>query len=556
MIYWVTINLFILLSIRVFTTPGNSRSKHVYPYVCGLFFLTFANPVSNGGSNGTVVDPIDELLQLDDDQLLEEIQRATFKYFWDFAHPASGMARERNTSGDLVTSGGSGFGVMAILVGIHRSFITREEGLERLQKIVGFLASADRFHGAWSHWINGNSGKVIPFSAKDDGGDLVETAFMLQGLLTARAFFDGDNTEETQLREDITALWEEVDWNWYRKQVNQVLTWHWSPNYGFDINLPIRGWNETMITYVLGSASPTHTLPSSMYDKGWASNNYENNRTFYGYKLEVGNDTGGPLFFTHYSFLGFDPRNKRDDFANYFFQGRNQTLVNRAWCIDNPKGFTGYGPNCWGLTASDDPQGYKAHAPNSGADNGTITPSAALGSTPYTPEESIAAARHFLETYREKVWGPMGFYDAFNPSQNWYADSYLAIDQGPIICMIENHRSGLLWDYFMRNPEITNAMDKIGFRTDSSLTAVHDRVEDQLKVYPNPTSGDFTIDYSNQAPEHLKVFDRSGKEVMMQAFNGPSHINVSLNRELSEGIYYLVIKNSGYFITKKLILSP
>lgn len=555
MIYWVTINLFILLSLRTFSSSRRGYLKAWYPYLCGLFFLTFTNSVSNGVVAGGHLDPIDELLMLEDEQLLDEIQKATFKYFWDFAHPGSGMARERNTSGDLVTTGGSGFGVMAIIVGIHRHYITREEGLDRVEKMVGFLSSADRFHGAWPHWINGNTGKVIPFSARDDGGDLVETAFMIQGLLTARSYFNQDTPEEAKLRLDITELWETVDWNWYRKQVNQVLTWHWSPNYGFEINLPLRGWNETMIAYILGIASPSHPLPSNMYEKGWASNQYENGRTYYGYKLEVGNGTGGPLFFTHYSFLGFDPRNKRDAYANYFFQGRNQTLINRAWCMDNPKGFAGYGPNSWGLTASDDPQGYKAHAPNSSDDNGTITPSAALSSTPYTPAESIAAARHFLDTHREKIWGPMGFYDAFNPSQGWYANSYLAIDQGPIICMIENYRSGLLWDYFMRINEIIQAIDKIGFETDSSLTAT-DEVEDQIIIYPNPSDGEFIIQYTDRPPEHIQVFDPSGSKVLTSVTTGAGQLTIHLSDKLNEGIYYLVMKNAKSYITTKLLISP
>ncbi|MCB0689045.1 MAG: T9SS type A sorting domain-containing protein [Saprospiraceae bacterium] len=555
MIYWVTINLFVLLSIRVFSSRKQVRSKWLYPYGCALFFLTFSNPVSNGGSVNQQTDTIDRLLQLDDNQFLEEIQKATFKYFWDFGHPQSGLARERNTSGDLVTSGGSGFGIMAIIVGIHRNFITRQEGQARLQKIVAFLSAADRFHGAWSHWINGNSGKVIPFSLKDNGGDLVETAFLIQGLLTARAYFDLDTPEEIQLRSDITALWEGVDWNWYRKQVNQVLNWHWSPNYGFEINLTIRGWNETMITYILGIASPTHTLPTSMYAKGWASNNYLNGRTFYGYKLEVGNGTGGPLFFTHYSFLGLDPRNKRDAYANYFFQAQNQTLINRAWCIDNPNQYLGYGPDCWGLTASDDPNGYKAHAPNENADNGTITPSASISSIAYTPAESIAAARSFLETYREKVWGPMGFYDAFNPTLNWYADSYLAIDQGPIICMIENYRSGLLWDYFMRNQEINDALSRIGFIEDNSTTAV-EQFESDIIIFPNPAKQGFYIQNKNHDLNELKLFDQSGKEVLFKAVPDSEVIHVELADRLGVGMYYLFFKADHHNYVKKIILNP
>ncbi|MBK8504837.1 MAG: beta-glucosidase [Saprospiraceae bacterium] len=555
MIYWVTINLFVFVSVRIFSARNAGWSKAIYPYACGLFFLTSTNSVSNGGSSSINLDPIDELIALDDDAFLEEIQKATFKYFWDHAHPVSGMARERNTSGDLITSGGSGFGIMAILVGIHRDFISREEGLQRIRKIVTFLQSADRFHGVWPHWMNGNTGKVIPFSARDNGGDLVETAFLLQGLLTARQYFDQDSPEEHQIQDAITELWEAVDWNWYRKQVNQVLTWHWSPDFGFEINLPIRGWNETMICYILGVASPSHPLPPTLYDKGWASNNYTNGNTYYGYKLEVGNQTGGPLFFTHYSFLGLDPRNKRDAYANYFFQGQNQTLINRAWCIENPKDYEGYGPDCWGLTASDDPQGYKAHAPNQGADNGTITPSAALSSIPYTPIESLDAARHFLMVYGERVWGPMGFYDAFNPSHNWYADSYLAIDQGPIICMLENYRSGLLWNYFMRDQEIITALEKVGFIEDGSLTAVHD-VYKNLHLFPNPTKGIFFIATEGTPIEVINAFDQTGKLVNFYTNSSGNLTEVNLSKDEGSGLIYINCKSGDRFFTKKIFLNP
>ncbi len=552
MIFWVIGNAIVLLTVRTFATFGHRHRKNAYTLLCSIGFIAMSHPMSNGGP-AAYIDEIDNLLALSDDDLLEEVQKATFKYFWDFAHPVSGLIRERNTSGDLVTSGGSGFGIMAIVVGIHRNFITRDEGLERIQKMVTFLAGADRFHGAWSHWLDGSTGKVRPFSARDDGGDLVETAYLIQGLLTARAYFDRDEPAETTLRSEITDLWESVDWNWYRKQVNQVLTWHWSPNHGFDIDLPIRGWNETMITYILGIAAPKHTLPPSTYEKGWASGNYVNGNTYYGYKLEVGRDRGGPLFFTHYSFLGFDPRNKKDAYANYYFQGKNQTLINRAWCIQNPKNFMGYGPDCWGLTASDDPQGYKAHAPSASSDNGTVTPSAAISSIVYTPSESVGAIRHFLDSYREKVWGDMGFYDAFNPSQEWFATSYLAIDQGPIICMIENYRSGLLWDYFMRNEEINIAIDKIGFVADESTTSVA-QWQSPVAIYPNPSAGTIYFDTPNEL-EFVAVMDDRGSAVQYAMENNNlNRYTMRINDRNDSGVYFIMLKTTDQLLSKKVIL--
>jgi hypothetical protein len=393
--------------------------------------------------------------------------------------------------------------------------------------------------------MNGATGKVIPFSPRDDGGDLVETAFMIQGLLTARSFFDSNDDLETNLRSKITELWEDVEWNWYRKQVQPNLFWHWSPNHGFEINLPLRGWNETMIAYILGVGSPTHPLPRNTYHNGWAGQNYENGNSYYGLKLEVGRKTGGPLFFTHYSFLGFDPRGKRDDYANYFFQNQNQTLINRAYCMDNPGNFAGYGPDCWGLTASDDPFGYSAHAPDLSTDNGTITPSAAISSIPYTPVESIRVVRHFLETYGEKIWGEYGFHDAFNPSQGWFATSYLAIDQGPIICMIENHRSQLLWNHFMQNEEVIIALDKIGFTQDDATTSIPAYDDNNtIDIFPNPAHSGLHISFPRLEEKPLRIIlsDCQGKIVMDESYNSTSdQIYLELSSDIAPGLYIVKI---------------
>jgi len=410
----------------------------------------------------TAIDSTYKFPEISDDALLTKVQEYTFKYFWDFAHPHSGLARERNTSGDLVTIGGSGFGLMAILAAIERGFITRQQGVDRLEQIIDFLKNADRFHGVWPHWMNGNTGKVIPFSPDDDGGDLVETAFMIQGLLTVRQYLDPSNVQEAAMMSEITALWEAVEWDWYTQDGQDVLYWHWSPNFGWQKNHRIQGWNEALIVYVLAAASPTHAIEANVYHKGWARNgNMANGNEHYGIELPLGFDKGGPLFFAHYSFLGLDPRQLEDQYADYWQQNVNHTLINRNYCIQNPKNYVGYHENSWGLTASDGNNGYSAHAPSN--DRGVITPTAALSSMPYTPEESMDALHHFYYLLGDKIWGEYGFYDAFNVTADWYADSYLAIDQGPIMIMIENHRTGLLWDLFMADNEITNGLEKIGF---------------------------------------------------------------------------------------------
>jgi len=409
----------------------------------------------------TAMDSTYKFPLLSDYDLLELVQKQTFKYFWDFGHPVSGMARERNTSGETVTTGGTGFGIMGMIAAMEREFITRAEGRDRMNKIVSYLETCDRFHGAWPHWLNGTTGRVIPFSTRDDGGDLVETSFLVQGLLAMRAYLNPAVPEEESLISRITALWEAVDWSWYQNG-QEVLYWHWSPNYNFGMNMQIRGYNETLITYVLAASSPTHPIPASSYHKGFASNGgIRNGKSFYGIRLPLGYDYGGPLFFAHYSFLGLDPRNLSDQYANYWEQCVNHSKINYQYCVVNPKGFIGYSADCWGLTASDNPTGYSAHSPTN--DIGVITPTAAISSLPYVPEESMRAIRHFYYLLGDKLWGPYGFYDAFSVTSGWWGDSYIAIDQGPILVMIENYRTHLLWDLFMEIPEVREGLTRLGF---------------------------------------------------------------------------------------------
>lgn len=501
--------------------------------------------------------------EMTDDELLTMVQQYTFRYFWDFAHPVSGLARERNTT-SIVTSGGSGFGIMAILVGIERGFITYEQGVERLLKIVNFLDGADRFHGVWAHWMNGATGEVVPFSQYDDGGDLVETAFLMQGLLTVRECIAGDTPDEIALREKITELWETTEWSWYRKGVQNVLYWHWSPNFAWEINHQIRGFNETHIVYILAAASPTFSVPDNLYHVGWAGSNYTNGNEYFGFPLEVGPFRGGPLFFSHYSYLGFDPRYKKDDYANYFNNGVYHTLINRAYCIENPQGHEGYSSVCWGLTASDDPWGYLAHEPTASRDNGTLTPTAALSSMPYTPELSIAALKHFYRELGDELWGEYGFYDAFNPGEDWTASSYLAIDQGPIICMIENYRTELLWDCFMANPEIQTALDQIGFVTDSTYVVGTEDLSlanANLQVSPNPATDFLTVELQLFQPLEnvdLQLLDLTGhnvKNIFSSKNLTTGQHNFQLNTtELNNGMYLLRLQTPRGVTVKKLLI--
>lgn len=404
---------------------------------------------------------------LSDTALLELVQQQTFRYFWDFGHPVSGMARERSNKAydygdEVVTTGGTGFGIMAIVVATSRQWITREAAMGRLLTIVDFLQKADHYHGVFPHWLNGSTGKTIPFSPKDDGGDLVETSFLLEGLLTARQYFDRDTPREKELRDKINRIWLNAEWEWYTRDGQNVLYWHWSPNNGWSMNHEIRGWNECLLTYVMASSSPTYPVKTEVYHQGWAGGaNFRNGKEFFGIPLPLGFNFGGPLFFSHYSFLGLDPRGLKDRYADYWEQNKNHTRINREYCIHNPKGFKGYSADCWGLTASDTYDGYNAQSPEN--DFGTITPTAALSAFPYTPAYSMQALKYFYYKQGNKIWSQYGFTDAFNETRQWYASSHLAIDQGPIVVMIENYRSGLLWKLFMSCPEIQTGLKKLDF---------------------------------------------------------------------------------------------
>jgi len=418
-----------------------------------------------------------------DDELLTMLQEACFRYYWEGADPHSGMARE-NIPGDdrIVATGASGMGIGALMVGVDRGFVTRAQGVERLTRIVDFLEHARRYHGVWSHYIDGNTGKSMPvFGMYDDGGDLVETSFLMQGLLAARQYFHGASPPEQALYSRITALWESVEWDWYREKPDSAfLCWHWSPNWTWQIHHPLIGFNEVMITYLLSIASPTHGVAADMYYSGWASqseraqqyregwgntkdgNHYANGNTYFGIKLDVGVGTGGPLFFTHYSYFAFDPHALHDRFtASYFDNNRNIALINRAWVTANPKHFPGYGPNAWGLTASDGPFGYVAHAPDKDNDLGTLTPTGALASFPYTPEPSMLALKHYYRDLGDRLWDIYGPRDAFNVQQNWISPIYMGLNQAPIVVMVENYRSGLVWKSFMANPEIGEMVRKL-----------------------------------------------------------------------------------------------
>jgi len=451
------------------------------------FFLSAQKKESDGYPNS--IKPVGIIKGLSDTALLEVVQKQTFRYFWHFGHPVSGLARERsntikgeyfwdyadeaygninlstNTYGpEACAIGGTGFGIMATIVAVERGWIGRDTAVRRLKKMIDFLLHAEAFHGIFPHFMNGATGKTIPFGRLDDGADIVETSYLMMGFLCAREYFNADTDIEKYFRNRVNQLWYTANWNWHTRNDKYMLYWHWSPWNDFDMDFPIRGWNECLITYIISASSPNHGISREVYNNGWVNSaSYINDKKYYDIKLPLGFDYGGPLFFAHYTFMGVDPRGLKDWHTDYFEQNRNHTLINRQYCIQNPKKYKGYGENCWGLTAGDSYKGYVAHSPSE--DFGVIQPTAALSSFPYTPEFSMQALKHFYYDHGDKIWSEYGFVDGFGENQNWYATSHLAIDQGPIVVMIENYRTGLLWKLFMSIPDVQNGLKKLGFES-------------------------------------------------------------------------------------------
>lgn len=433
---------------------------------------------SNSSTNEPIVTPPVVIPPLSEAELLDQVQKDALKYFVEYAQTNSKLARERyhvediDNDANIVTTGGSGFGLMTILVGIERNFIDRTEAVNRLTTALNFLENADRFHGAWSHWMDGNTGKVIPFGTKDNGGDLVETSFLCQGLLCIREYFKNGTPQEIALSEKADMLWKGVEWDWYTKGEN-TLYWHWSPNYEWQMNFKLEGYNECLITYILAKSSPTHPISNECYNQGWARSGAIKNASLR-YNIPVifnyngSNGNVGPMFWSHYSYLGLDPRGLSDQYANYWELTQNHAKIMNQYCIANPAVWKGYSDKCWGLTASysrnsDGSVGYTDHKP--GNDRGVISPTAALSDFPYTPSESLKFLRFLYEENKAKYVGIAGPYDAISPHYNWVTKRYLAIDQGTIVPMIENYRTGMLWNLFMQAPEVKAGLLGLGFHS-------------------------------------------------------------------------------------------
>jgi hypothetical protein len=467
------------------------RRLFIFSISCLLGYQSFAQQsvIKKVTSNKNTIAPVGIVKNIPDSVLLEIVQKQTFRYFWNYAHPVSGLARERDNTvkanyywdyineadgepnfskgtfgPEACAIGGSGFGILSTIVAVNRGWIGRDTALKRLVKIVDFLIKAECYHGIYPHFMNGVTGKTIPFGRLDDGADIVETSYLFMGLLSARQYFNKDTPLEKYFRNRVNTMWHDADWNWHSKGGNKTLYWHWSNYNDFDMNFPVFGYDEALITYIIAASSESHPISKELYENSWVNTpSWKNGKSYYGITLPLGNfDKGGPLFFEQYTYMGIDPNGLKDDKGiDYAEQTKNHTLINRAYCIENPKKFKGYGENCWGLTAGDSFKGYVAHCPED--DRGVIQPTAALSSFPYTPEYSMQALKHFYYDLGDKIWGDYGFADGFSETHNWYAKTHLAIDQGPIVVMIENYRTGLIWKLFMGCPEINKGLKNLGF---------------------------------------------------------------------------------------------
>jgi hypothetical protein len=490
-----------------------------------------------------------------DDELLDMVQRYCFRYFWEGAHQASGMALERTNGGSVTAaSGATGMGLMAMIVAHEREYRPREEIKDRILKILNFLETCDRYQGAWSHWYNADTKHTIPFTTDDDGGDLVETSYVAQALIALKHYFSASDTKSVQIREKADILWKGVNWNWYRQYGQNVLYWHWSPNYLFIKNMKITGWNEALVTYIMAAASPDYGIPKEVYTEGWARNGaIAVKRTYYNYEINLSPDYGGPLFWVHYSHLGINPQGLTDQYADYWQEHVNTVKIHVAYAVDNPGHFKNFSDKCWGLTASDDPYGYTAHQPVSN-DNGTVSPTAALSSMPYDPDDAIKALKYFYRERGKDLFGRFGPYDAFNDELGWIQKAWIGIDQGPIMVMIENHRTGLLWDNFMVDADIRAGLAKLGFQT-TSINKVPYRPDD-LVIYPNPASDATRIDLSQYAtPAVLRIYSSDGRLVRVSKLSGSDEEFVLDCSGLCNGVYIIQISDGKRSGQVRLIVS-
>lgn len=387
------------------------------------------------------------------DQFLDLVEYKAFLYFWNEANPQNGLVKDRakNFQQDLNKSGASvaavGFGLSAVCVAQKRGWITYKEARDRvLNTLLYFRDKIYNNHGFFYHFVDMNTGERAGINELSS----IDTTLFLAGALFAGEYFGGD------IKKIANEIYERVDWQWMMAG-GSTLNMGWYPESGF-LDAWWNNYCEDLILYLLAIGSPTHPIPASIWD-----NVSRKAERYAGYtSIEC-----GPLFTHQYSHVWVDFRGIHDAYADYFENSVYATLANRAYCVDEfSKKFRTYSENVWGLTAGDGPDGYKAYGGSPRwfeKPDGTVLPTAPAGSIVFTPELSIAALKYMYDNYKDRIWGKYGFSDSFNLDRNWVASDALGIDEGPIVLMIENYRSGMVWKYFMRNKCIKDAMKAVGF---------------------------------------------------------------------------------------------
>ena len=449
-------------------------------------------------------------------------QKKLVNYFFEGADQVSGFAFNSSTDRTTLTTGATGMGIMNLIIGVERGWISREDAAAHVMKIAEFLDKADRYHGSWSHWYT-SDGKTAAFGNQTAAGEIVETAFMMAGLLTASEYFTGSSEDESAIRTYTEKFWNEVDWSNFVNGDTLYWIWHSDQEGNAAYELPLVGWNETMIVYILAMAAPQeHRVPQSLWSTCWVGSGYDQgDRTTYGYPLPLGTDEyGGPLFLSQYSFLGLDPRRLSDSHAFYWTQNLGHTMINRHYCIYEAPSEYGYSASAWGLTAcggcGDNPD-YKSRDPKN--DDGVLAPTAALSAYPYVPFYATQVLLNLQDNW-SGLDGQYGFGISYSPGSNSYEASYLGMEHAPMAIMMENYRTGLIWDLLMRNEHVKEGLSLAGMEQNPDFSpgfylAMPESVSGAYDMMRHPDRGTYEIDfYAAAAGEGtIRLTSLSGENV-------------------------------------------
>jgi hypothetical protein len=416
-------------------------------------------------------------------EFTDELKERTFNYFWEVIDEGTWQTDDRYPTRNFTSVAATGFALPSYIIGVHNGYITREQGAERVHKVLDWLWNAPQgpdeegmtgYKGFFYHFLNYGSGtryKTVELST-------IDTGLLMAGVLTAQSYFDGDNETEREIRSLADSLYLRVEWDWAMND-NPTMSMGWHPERGF-IKAEWKGYNEAMVLLILALGSPQHPVHDNAWDVWTSTYDWEE---FYGYE----HVNFAPLFGHQYSQMFVDFRGIQDEYMkekgiDYFENSRRATLANKAYCVANPGNFKGYGENIWGLTACDGPANqvrkidgrsiqFKTYHARGAAkddirDDGTITPTAAGGSIPFAPEETLAALYEMKQKYGDQLYTKYGFLDAFNltySEEGWFNPDYIGIDQGPILIQLENLESGLIWETLKKNPYIIKGLQKAGF---------------------------------------------------------------------------------------------